>query len=152
VRVTAKVDYALRALAELARAGPGPTKGEALAHAQDISLKFLENIMLELKHAGLVETRRGAEGGYSLARPPERITLADVIRALEGPLANVRGIPPQDLAYDGPAVLLRDLWVAVRANLRAVLEHVTLDHLRRGELPTEVHALLADPDAWAGRR
>jgi Rrf2 family protein len=151
VRVTAKVDYALRALAELACAGPGPTKGEQLAQAQEISLRFLENIMLELKHAGIVATQRGAEGGYSLARPAAEITLADVIRAVEGPLANVRGVRPEDLAYEGPAALLRDVWIAVRANLRAVLETTTLEDLRRGVLPEAVTSLTADPDAWLRR-
>src|ERR671935_1188373 len=127
MRVSAKVDYALRASSELAAAaGSGPVKGERIAQAQGIPLKFLENILLDLRHAGLVHSQRGAEGGYWLARPAGDISLADVIRAVEGPLANVRGLPPQELDYEGPAERLREVFVAVRASLRNVLERVTL--------------------------
>ena len=101
MRVSAKVDYALRAALELAAAGDGPTKGERISQAQDIPLKFLENILLELRHDGLVQSQRGADGGYWLARPPEEIKLADVIRAVEGPLANVRGARPETVEYAG---------------------------------------------------
>ena len=148
MRVSAKVDYALRAATELASAGNGPVKGERIAQAQGIPLKFLENILLELRHHGLVASQRGAEGGYWLARPAEEITLADVIRATEGPLANVRGVRPEAVDYSGAAAPLQDVWVAVRANLRAVLESVTLGDLARGELPDEVSGLTADPEAW----
>jgi Rrf2 family protein len=149
VRVSAKVDYALRASAELAAAaGEGPVKGDRLAQAQEIPLKFLENILLDLKHAGLVQSQRGAEGGYWLSRPPDEISLADVIRAVEGPIANVRGLPSEQVEYGGPAAGLRDVWVAVRANLRSVLETVTLGDLAAGRLPDEVAAIAADPDAW----
>jgi Rrf2 family protein len=148
VRVSAKVDYALRAVAELAAAGEGPVKGERIAKAQEIPLKFLENILLDLKHAGLVQSQRGAEGGYWLAQPPEEITVADVIRAVEGPIANVRGSRPEQVAYHGAAQQLRDVWIAVRANLRAVLETVTLADLAAGRLPDEVAAIAADPEAW----
>jgi Rrf2 family protein len=149
VRVSAKVDYALRASAELAAAaGEGPVKGDRLAHAQEIPLKFLENILLDLKHAGLVQSQRGAEGGYWLSRPPDEISLADVIRAVEGPIANVRGLRSEQVEYGGPAAPLRDVWVAVRANLRSVLETVTLGDLAAGRLPDEVAAIAADPDAW----
>jgi Rrf2 family protein len=148
VRVSAKVDYALRACGELAAAGEGPVKGDRLAQAQEIPLKFLENILLDLKHAGLVQSQRGAEGGYWLSRPPEEIVLAEVIRAVEGPIANVRGQRPEEVEYGGPAAPLRDVWIAVRANLRAVLEHVTLADLAAGRLPEEVAALAADPEAW----
>src|ERR671936_581505 len=110
MRVSAKVDYAVRAGAELAAAGDGPVKGERIAQAQAIPLKFLENILLDLKHAGLVQSQRGVEGGYWLARPAEEISLADVIRAVEGPIANVRGLRPEQVAYAGAAEPLRDAW------------------------------------------
>jgi Rrf2 family protein len=148
MRVSAKVDYALRACAELAAAGQGPVKGERLAQAQEIPLKFLENILLDLKHAGLVQSQRGAEGGYWLSLPPEEISLADVIRAVEGPIANVRGLRAEQVEYGGPAAPLREVWVAVRANLRSVLETVTLADLAGDRLPDEVAAIAADPDAW----
>jgi len=148
MRVSAKVDYAVRAGAELAAARDGPVKGERIAQAQEIPLKFLENILLELKHAGLVQSQRGAEGGYWLARSPEEISLADVIRAVEGPIANVRGQRPEQVEYRGAAEPLRETWVAVRANLRAVLETVTLADLAAGRLPPAVAELAADPEAW----
>jgi Rrf2 family protein len=149
VRVSAKVDYAVRAAIELAAAEPGrPVKGERIAQAQEIPVKFLENILAELRHAGLVRSQRGVEGGYWLARPPDEISLADVIRAVEGPIANVRGIGPHEVEYGGSAERLRDVWIAVRASLRSVLEEVTLGDLARGELPPEVEALTADPEAW----
>jgi Rrf2 family protein len=149
MRVSAKVDYAVRASAELAAAaGKGPQKGDRIAQAQEIPLKFLENILLDLKHAGLVQSQRGVEGGYWLARAPEEISLADVIRAVEGPIANVRGMRSDEVEYRGAAAPLRDVWVAVRANLRAVLENVTLADLAAGRLPDEVAAIAADPDAW----
>ncbi len=133
MRVSAKVDYALRAALELAAAGEGPTKGEQISQAQDIPLKFLENILLELRHGGLVQSQRGAEGGYWLARPAEEIKLADVIRAVEGPLANVRGSRPETVEYAGPAAKLQDVWIALRANMRAVLEELTLADVASGE-------------------
>jgi Rrf2 family protein len=150
VQVTAKADYALRALAELAVVGEAgvPVKADQIAQGQNIPVKFLENILLELKHDGLVTAQRGASGGYTLARPPEQITLADAIRAVDGPLANVRGIRPDQLEYDGSARLLREIWIAVRANLRAVLEQTTVADLVRGDLPPNVTAILRDPDAW----
>jgi Rrf2 family protein len=149
MRVSAKVDYALRASTELAAAaGQGPLKGERIANAQNIPLKFLENILLDLRHAGLVHSQRGAEGGYWLARPPEEISLADVIRAVEGPLANVRGIRPEQVEYAGAARALRDIWIAVRASLRSVLEETTLADLADGRLPDAVGQLTSHPDAW----
>jgi Rrf2 family protein len=149
VRVSAKADYALRAAIELAAAGDGPVKGERIAQAQEIPLKFLENILLELRHAGIVRSQRGVEGGYWLARPAEEVSLAEVIRAVEGPIANVRGVGPQDVEYGGAAGRLREVWIAVRASLRSVLEETTLADLARGELPPAVEALASDPDAWA---
>jgi Rrf2 family protein len=149
VRVSAKADYALRAAIELAAAGDGPVKGERIAQAQEIPLKFLENILVELRHAGIVRSQRGVEGGYWLARPAEEVSLAEVIRAVEGPIANVRGLGPQEVEYAGPAGRLQEVWIAVRASLRSVLEETTLADLARGELPASVEALARDPDAWA---
>ena len=152
--MSAKADYALRAAIELAAAGDGPVKGERIAQAQEIPLKFLENILLELRHAGIVRSQRGVEGGYWLARPAEQVSLAEVIRAVEGPIANVRGLGPQEVEYPGPAGQLQEVWIAVRASLRSVLEETTLADLARGELPASVEALTRDPDAWTahGRR
>jgi Rrf2 family protein len=148
VRITAKVDYAIRALAELAAAsGSEPVKGERLAAAQDVPLRFLENILRELRHAGIVQAQRGAEGGYWLARPAADITLADVIRAVEGPLAAVQGIRPEALTGTGAAGVLPDVWIAVRASLRSVLEAVTLADLAAGRLPSAVQRLARDPEA-----
>jgi Rrf2 family protein len=149
MRLSAKADYALRASLELASAGDGHVKAEALARAQSIPLRFLEQILLDLKHAGLVASRRGAEGGYWLAKAPAEISLADVIRAVEGPLANVRGVRPEELDYEGSAVALRDVFVALRANIRAVLEDVTLADAAAGELPDRVRDLVRDPEAWS---
>jgi Rrf2 family protein len=149
MRVSAKADYAVRAAVELAAAGDGPVKGERIAQAQDIPLKFLENILGELRHGGLIRSQRGTEGGYWLARPADEITIADVIRAVEGPLASVRGESPASLSYTGSAAPLGKLWVAVRANLREVLERVTLADVASGELPGLVDDLTADPEAWA---
>ena len=152
MRISAKADYALRAALELAAApDEEPVKGEKLSEAQGIPLQFMEHILLELKHARLVRARRGARGGYWLARKPETITLADVIRAVEGPLANIQDSAPEATNYPGAAERLRDVWVAVRANLRAVLETVTLADLISGELPKPIAELIADPDAWQVR-
>jgi len=152
MRVSAKADYAVRAAAELAAAGTDePVKGERLAEAQDIPLQFLEHILLELKHAGIVRARRGAKGGYWLARPAGEVTIADVVRAVEGPIAHVQSGPPESIEYRGSAEHLQEVWIAVRASLRAVLEHVTLADLVSGELPREVRDLAAEPDAWAPR-
>ena len=149
MRVSAKADYALRAAIELAAAGDGPVKGERIAQAQEIPLKFLENILLELRHAGIVRSQRGVEGGYWLARPAEDVSLAEVIRAVEGPIANVRGVGPQEVEYAGPASRLQEVWIAVRASLRSVLEEVTVADVARGSLPPTVAELVRDPDAWA---
>ena len=148
MRVSAKVDYALRACAELAAAGLGPVKGERIGQAQEIPLKFLENILLDLKHAGLVQSQRGAEGGYWLAQPASEISIADVIRGVEGPIANVRGMRPEQVEYAGPAKSLSEVWIAVRASLRSVLETTTIADLAAGRLPDEVTRIAADPAAW----
>src|SRR4051812_27038688 len=141
MRISAKADYAVRAALELAAAGDGPVKGELIAEAQGIPLKFLENILQELRHAGLVRSQRGPEGGYRLGRPAAEISLGDVIRAVDGPLASVRGEAPEDLSYDGAAGSLQTVWVALRANLRGVLDEVTLGDVAEGELPAAVERL-----------
>jgi Rrf2 family protein len=151
VRISAKSDYALRAATELAAADGGPVKGEALATRQQIPQKFLENILSDMRQAGIVRSQRGAEGGYWLARPAEEVTVADVIRAVDGPLASVRGQRPEDVAYDGNAEPLQRVWIAVRAALRGVVEHVTLADLAHGNLPGEVTELTEDPEAWKRR-
>jgi Rrf2 family protein len=149
VRISAKADYAVRALAELAATEPGrPVKGEKLASRQGIPLNFLENILRELRHAGIVRTQRGADGGYLLARPAAQINLADILRVVEGPLAAVQGTRPDELVYDGAASNLVEVWIAVRANLRAVLEKVTLADLAHGDLPANVRKIAAKPDSW----
>jgi Rrf2 family protein len=149
VRLSAKADYALRASVELAAAGDGPVKADAIARSQSIPLRFLEHILLNLKHAGLVSSQRGQEGGYWLAHPPAEITLADVIRAVEGPLANVRGVRPEELDYAGSARPLREVFVALRASIRAVLEEVTVADVASGGLPDRIRELVADSDAWS---
>ena len=151
MRISAKADYAVRAAAELAAAGEHTVKGEVLAQAQGIPLRFLENILAELRHAGLVRSQRGSEGGYTLARTAEEITVADVIRAVEGPLASVRGERPERVEYAGAAEPLQRVWIAVRKNLRDVVEEVSLADLAGGTLPKPVDALADDPDAWSTR-
>jgi Rrf2 family protein len=152
MRITAKADYAVRAALELAAAPDGePVKGEQLADSQGIPLQFLEHILLDLKHSRLVRAKRGARGGYWLARPADEITVADIIRAVEGPLANVHEWAPEDTEYPGPAERLRDIWIAVRASIRGVLEQVTLADVCEGSLPDEIEELVRDPDAWVKR-
>jgi Rrf2 family protein len=151
LQVSARADYALRAAAELARAADdekGPLKGDLISKEQGIPKKFMENILLDLKHSGIVRTQRGAAGGYWLARPADETTLADIIRAVEGPLANVRGEFPETVEYRGAAEPLTKVWIAVRANLRAVLETVTLADLVEGSLPDPIGELTQDPEAW----
>jgi len=155
MHVSAKADYGMRALLELAVAyRQDPTrlvKGEVIAAAQHIPLKFLEGILRQLRQAGLVASHRGSEGGYRLDRPPADISIADVVRALDGPLAAVRGHRPEELDYHGTSEHLRDVWIAVRVSMRNVLEHITLDDVSTGTLPPFVDALLQDPDAWRRR-
>ena len=151
MQISAKADYAGRALIELADAGGGPVKGERLATSQDIPPKFLESILAQLRQQGILSSRRGADGGYWLARPAERITLADVMRATDGPLASVRGYRPEDVRYAGTAVRLSEVWLAVRASLRTVLEHVTIADLAAGPLPEVVVDMLAQPGARESR-
>ena len=149
MRVSAKADYAVRAAAELAAtASDRPLKRDQISERQHIPSKFLETIMLELKHAGIVKSTRGADGGYALARPAADISVADVIRAVDGPLANVRGERVETVVYEGNARALRDVWVAVRASLRRVLETTSLQDVVEDHLPERVRELTADPEAW----
>lgn len=147
MHIPAKVDYGLRALLLLTAAG-APQTADELAAAQGLPPRFLGAILADLRRAGLVASQRGAEGGYRLARPPEEVTLAEVIRALDGPLAEVRGLRPEATSYDGAAAYLQVVWVAVRASLRQVLEQVTLAEVASGELPKHLERMTADPDAW----
>ena len=152
MRISAKADYAVRAVVELAAAADEkPVKAERVATAQAIPLNFLENILGELRHAGIVRSHRGAEGGFRLARGANEISIADVIRAVEGPLASVRGGPPEDATYPGASGSLPRVWIAVRANLRKVVEHVTVADVAHGRLPRAIDRLAEDPDAWVTR-
>jgi len=153
VRISAKVDYAVRAMAQLAAEPEDePVKAEDIAQAQDIPLKFLLGILNDLKRAYLVRSQRGAEGGYALMRPADEITLADVIRVIDGPLANVHDQSLSELSYAGPAKRLREVWMAVRASLRGVLETTTLADLAAGDLPEEVQELAATYQAEERRQ
>ena len=152
MRISAKADYAVRAAIELASADEGaPTKGDVIARAQDIPLKFLENILGDLRHAGLVGSRRGQDGGYWLAVPAAQITVADVIRAVEGPLASVRGARPENTTYSGNAEPLQRVWIALRTSLRQVVEHVTLADIAAGKLPARISKLADEPESWTTR-
>jgi Rrf2 family protein len=150
MHISAKVDYGMRALLELAEA-KDPVTGESLAQVQGLPPKFLSAILNDLRRVGLVLSQRGLDGGYRLARPADQITVAEVMRALDGPLAEVRGLRPEDASYQGAAARLQDVWVATRASLRSVLEAVTLEDIVKGSLPASVAHLVADPDAWAPR-
>jgi Rrf2 family protein len=151
VQISAKVDYGAQALLVLATASE-PMTVEAIAADQGLPGKFLGVILNDLRRAGIVASHRGREAGYNLARPASQITLADVIRALEGPLAEVRGLRPETATYEGAAKHLQDAWIAVRASLRAVLEHMTIEQVATGEMSPEIAQLVADPDAWVARR
>ena len=155
MHVSAKADYGMRALLELAAAyedNPGRlVKGEAIATAQGIPVKFLEGILRQLRQSGIVASMRGAEGGYRLDRDPKDVSIADVVRALDGPLAAVRGQRPEDLDYAGASEHLREVWIALRASMRHVLEHINLADVATGALPSPVTDLLAEPGAWQRR-
>lgn len=155
MHVSAKADYGMRALLELAASYEGNpmqlVKGEAIARAQGIPVKFLEGIMRELRQQGIVASQRGADGGYRLDRSPAEISIADVVRALDGPLAAVRGQRPEELKYTGAAVNLQEVWIAVRASMRQVLEHISLADVAHGRLPEGVSDLLTEPGAWQRR-
>ena len=152
VRISAKVDYAVRAaIALAANEGDAPMKGERIATAQKIPLKFLENILGDMRRAGLVMSQRGADGGYRLALDAYEISVADVIRAVEGPLGDVRGMPPERVDYSSGAEALKEVWLAARASLREVMETVTIGDIAAQELPEIVEQLLEEPEAWVRR-
>lgn len=152
MHVTAKADYAVRAVVELASGSQdSPRKVDEVAQAQSIPVSFLENILTQLRSAGLVRSQRGPEGGYWLAHPPEEVNLAQVIRAVEGPLVGVRGLRPEEVVYEGSAESLQQVWLALRANLRKVLEHVTLADVASGKLPKDIIALTKQEEAWETR-
>jgi len=152
MRISAKVDYAMRAMTELAAAPAGrPVKAERIADAQGIPQRFLNNILQELRRAGLVESHRGPDGGHLLARPAGDITVADVIRATDGPLGAVAGVPPESTEYRGAAARMRETWVAARASVRGVLERVTVEDIASDNLPPSVTDMLESPDAWVRR-
>lgn len=152
--ISARTDYAVRAMLILAQAqlgSSGPVSVEALAHQQSLPRKFLEEIVANLRTAGLVTSTRGARGGYSLAHPASETVIGDIFRAVDGPLAEVRGLRPHETTYDGVATHLPEVWVAVRAALRAVLDTTSLADVLSGDLPEAVRELTADPDAWINR-
>lgn len=156
MRIPAKADYAVRALVELAALTAGgsdarPVPADRLAENQQIAAPFLAGILGQLRLSGLVRSVRGPEGGYVLARPAKEITIADVIRAIDGPLATLSGQYPDALEYPGAAAALREIWVAVRASMRLVLEHTTIADVAAGKLPATVRRLVADEDAWQRR-
>ncbi len=152
MHVTAKADYAVRAIVELADSSQdSPRKVDEVAQAQNIPVSFLENILTQLRSSGLVRSQRGPEGGYWLAHPADEVNLAQIIRAVEGPLVGVRGQRPEEIEYIGSAESLKQVWVALRANLRKVLEHVTVAQVAAGELPEEVLALTREEEAWTTR-
>jgi Rrf2 family protein len=148
VYISAKVDYAVRALCTLADGDGQAITAESLAKSQGLPAKFLESILNDMRRTGLLLSQRGAEGGYRLSRPAESISVADVIRPLDGPLAEVRGLRPEAANYEGSAEHLQSVWVAVRASLRAVLEEVTIADIVSGHLPRSVVKLTTDPEAW----
>ncbi|MEV8595966.1 Rrf2 family transcriptional regulator [Streptomyces sp. NPDC052012] len=149
MRISARADYAVRAALELAASREdAPVKAEAIAEAQDIPHKFLEGILNDMRRGGLVLSQRGGNGGYRLARPAASISIADVIRVVDGPLVSVRGVRPPDLSYTGPAQSLLPLWIALRSNVREILEGVSLADVASAELPSDVSALADTPGAW----
>jgi len=151
VRVSAKADYAVRAAVELAGAGETSLTAEAIAGRQEIPMPFLQKILHELRVAGLVSSQRGPDGGHRLARPASAVSVADILRAVEGPLAAVRGTPPESLAYRGAAEPLQDVWIALRTNMREVLEGVTLADLSAARLPRRIARLAREPQSWITR-
>jgi Rrf2 family protein len=152
MHVTAKADYAVRAVVELAGSSQeAPRKVDDVAKAQSIPVSFLENILTQLRSSGIVRSQRGPEGGYWLAHPADELNLAQIIRAVEGPLVGVRGQRPEEIEYEGSAKALQQVWVALRTNLRAVLENVTVADVAEAHLPEEVLALTHDEEAWQTR-
>jgi Rrf2 family protein len=151
VHISARSDYAVRAALGLASKYPATVSSATLATEQDLPRKFLEAILADLRRAGLVRGQRGVEGGYVLTRPPDEMAIGEVLRAVDGPLAEVRGRRPEETSYEGTAEHLQQLWVAVRAAVRNVLDEVTLDDIVKGRLPSHVRRLITAPDAWQPR-
>jgi Rrf2 family protein len=151
VQISAKSDYAIRALLQLAANEPELVKVDVIVREQGVPRKFVEAILGELRRDSIVRSQRGAEGGYALARPAGEITLGAVIRAVDGPLAEVRGLRPHETTYEGVAAHLPDVWIAVRASLRRVLDETTLAHVLSGKLPAAVRRMVDEPDAWLPR-
>jgi Rrf2 family protein len=151
VEISAKTDYAIRALLGLADKAPELVKVDVIIAEQRLPRKFVEAILGELRRAGIVRSQRGAEGGYALARPASEITLGQVIRAVDGPLAEVRGLRPHETTYTGVAQHLPEVWIAVRASLRRVLDETTLQHVLTGRLPPHIRRMVDSPDAWLPR-
>lgn len=148
MRISARAEYAVKAAVEIAYRSPDLVKSEAISDAQQIPIKFLEIILADLRRAGVVRSKRGADGGYQLSRPAEEISLADVIRAVDGPLAWVRDERPGSVEYEGPMAPVRDVWVAVRASIRSVLDGVTLADVIAAELPESVTRFTSEPSSW----
>lgn len=151
MRISSKADYAVRAALELAAAAGGPLNAETISERQRIPQPFLKKILNELQRGNVVVSQRGREGGHRLARGADQITIADVLRAVEGPLANVRGLPPEETVYEGSAAKLQDVWIALRTNVREVLEHVTLADLVDDQLPQPIATLARFPESWVTR-
>ncbi|GAA2708904.1 RrF2 family transcriptional regulator [Micromonospora olivasterospora] len=151
MQISARGEYAVRAVLSLATAYPSLLSTQAIASEQDMPRKFLEAVLADLRRAGIVRAQRGAEGGYTLARPPREITIGTVLRAVDGPLAGVRGLRPEETSYEGAAENLPQLWVAVRAAVRQVVDEVSLAELASGRLPGHIRRLIARPDAWEPR-
>lgn len=151
MQVTAKVDYAVRATLELAASDGGRVTRDELATAQDIPRRYLEAVLAQLRQAGIVVGQRGSSGGYTLGRPADEITIAEIVRAVDGPLALVQGKRPENVSYEGNSENLADLWVGLRAAMRSVMESVTIDDVLRGDFPDDVQLLVAEPDSWEPR-
>ncbi|GAA1908138.1 hypothetical protein GCM10009737_06360 [Nocardioides lentus] len=149
MRVSAKADYALRALIEMTRSDDGrPVSAEELGRRQEIPHGFLQAILADLRRAGVVMSQRGQSGGWRLARTPDTVSVADVIRAVDGPLVSVYGLRPEAVTYNESAEVLQHVWIAARRSLRDVFEQVSIDQLAAGRLPKAVTARTADEDAW----
>ena len=151
MQISARGDYAVRAALSLAAAHPALMSAQAIAAEQVMPRKFLEAVLADLRRAGIVRAQRGADGGYTLAQPPRDVTVGAILRAVDGPLAGVRGLRPEETTYQGAAANLPDLWVAVRAAVRDVVDEVSLAELVSGKMPAHVRKLTTRPDAWQPR-
>ena len=151
MHISARGDYAVRAALGLASAYPDTVSTATLADEQGMPRKFLEAVLGDLRRAGLVRGQRGVDGGYVLTQPPGQIMVGQVLRAVDGPLAEVRGLRPEETMYSGTAEHLQQLWVAVRAAVRNVLDEVSLADVVRGRLPAHVRRLTLAPEAWQPR-